>query len=53
MLFPAKKIVGCYSPEVKKLYPPPSRADFELSSPQRLYVRVGVRWRHNQNFSDG
>ena len=42
----------------KKAFPPPTQALFKLRPPplplpQSLYVRVDVRWRHNQIFLDG
>ena len=61
--FPPRKARAAHGPEAripakKGRYPPPTRALFKLPPPplplpQSLYVRVDVRWRHNQIFLDG
>ena len=59
MRFPAKKNAGC--PKAPCNFPPRKDGIFQpplgylgtpLSLPQSLYGRAGVRWCHNQNFSD-
>ena len=40
-------------PPPPALHPPPVQSLLSSSLPARMFVRVGVRWRHNQIFSYG